>query len=151
EPKMPGLPRLTREPLEKEKVEMTTPPPAIVRLPQNLKPLPTPSSSASPSPSSSPSSTAGPAHSESIPELIATSSQKPTLDAYDISYWIKKGPNTIVATVRNTQGPAWSLALSPLRHARRFATLSLGTRYFMPQSSSACSSCSFQGTTFVFQ
>src|SRR5437870_5176049 len=110
EPKMPGLPRLTREPLEKEKVEMTTPPPAIVRLPQNLKPLPTPSSSASPSPSSSPSSTAGPAHSESIPELIATSSQKPTLDAYDISYWIKKGPNTIVATVRNTQGPARLLA-----------------------------------------
>src|SRR5438477_3598220 len=106
EPKIPGLPRLTREPLEKEKVEMTTPPPAIVRLPQNLKPMPTPSSSASPRPSSSPSSTAGPAHSESIPELIATSSQKPTLDAYDISYWIKKGPNTIVATVRNTQGPA---------------------------------------------
>src|SRR5205807_1787089 len=56
------------------------------------------------------SSTAGPAHSESIPELIATSSQKPTLDAYDISYWIKKGPNTIVATVRNTQGPARFLA-----------------------------------------
>src|SRR5438876_8146206 len=110
EPKMPGLPRLTREPLEKEKVEMTTPPPAIVRLPQNLKPLPTPSSSASPSPSSSPSSTAGPARSESIPELIATSTQKPTLDAYDISYWIKKGPNTIVATVRNTQGPARFLA-----------------------------------------
>src|SRR5438105_371626 len=110
EPKMRCLPRLTREPLEKEKVEMTTPPPAIVRLPQNLKPLPTPSSSASPSPSSSPSSTAGPAHSESIPELIATSSQKPTLDAYDISYWIKKGPNTIVATVRNTQGPARFLA-----------------------------------------
>src|SRR5207249_1870376 len=110
EPKMPGLPRLTREPLEKEKVEMTTPPPAIVRLPQNLKPLPTPSSSASPSPSSSPSSTAGPAHSESIPELIATSSQKPTLDAYDISYWIKKGSNTIVAGVRNNQGPASFLA-----------------------------------------
>src|SRR5881394_3237499 len=110
EPKMPGLPRLTSEPSEKEKVEMTTPPRAIVRLPQNLKPLPTPSSSASPSPSSSPSSTAGPAHSESIPELIATSSQKPTLDAYDISYWIKKGPNTIVATVRNTQGPARFLA-----------------------------------------
>src|SRR5947199_8309143 len=110
EPKMPSLPRLTKEPLEKEKVEMTPPPPAIVRLPQNLKPLPTPSSSASPSPSSSPSSTAGPAHSESIPELIATSSQKPTLDAYDISYWIKKGPNTIDATVRNTQGPARFLA-----------------------------------------
>src|SRR5947207_14792553 len=89
---------------------MTTPPPAIVRPPQNLKPQPTPRPSASPSPASSPSATAAPAHSESIPELMATSSQKPTLDAYDISYWIKKGPNTIVATVRNTQGPARFLA-----------------------------------------
>src|SRR5207249_480200 len=54
--------------------------------------------------------TAAPAHSESIPELMATSSQKPTLDAYDISYWIKKGPDPVVATVRNTQGPARFLA-----------------------------------------
>ena len=110
EPKTPSLPRLTSEPSEKEKTEMTTPPPAIVRPPQNLKPPPTPRPSASPSPASSPSATAAPAHSESIPELMATSSQKPTLDAYDISYWIKKGPNTIVATVRNTQGPARFLA-----------------------------------------
>ena len=110
EPKTPSLPRLTSEPSEKEKTEMTTQPPAIVRPPQNLKPPPTPRPSASPSPASSPSATAAPAHSESIPELMATSSQKPTLDAYDISYWIKKGPNTIVATVRNTQGPARFLA-----------------------------------------
>ena len=41
---------------------------------------------------------------------MATSLQKPTLDAYDISYWIKKGPNTIVAAVRNNQGPASFLA-----------------------------------------
>src|SRR6266516_3324896 len=104
EPKMPGLPKLTTEPSEKDTVEMTTPPPAIVRPPQNAKPLPIPSPSASPSPS------AAPANSASITELMAISSQKPTLDAYDISYWIKKGPNTIVAAVRNTQGPARFLA-----------------------------------------
>src|SRR5206468_3747900 len=84
EPKTPSLPKLTSEPSEKEKTEMTTPPSAIVRPPQNLKPPPTPRPSASPSPASSPSATAAPAHSESIPELMATSSQKPTLDAYDI-------------------------------------------------------------------
>src|SRR5437899_640941 len=104
EPKMPGLPKLTREPSEKEKVEMTTPPPAVVSPPQNAKPPP------SPSPSASPSATATPAHSASTSGSMATSSQKPPLDAYDISYWIKKGPNTIVATVRNTQGPARFLA-----------------------------------------
>ncbi len=43
EPKMPGLPKLTTEPSEKDTVEMTTPPPAIVRPPQNAKPLPIPS------------------------------------------------------------------------------------------------------------
>ena len=110
EPKTPSLPKLPGEPSEKEKTEMATPPPAIARPPQNLKPPPTPRPSASPGPASSPSATAAPAHSESIPELMATSSQKPTLDAYDISYWIKKGSNTIVATVRNTQGPARFLA-----------------------------------------
>ena len=110
EPKMPSLPRLPSEPSEKEKTEMTTPPPEIVRPPQNSKPLPTPSPSASPSPYANPSATAAPAHSPSISESMATSSQKPTLDAYDISYWIKKGPNTIVATVRNTQAPARFLA-----------------------------------------
>jgi hypothetical protein len=46
----------------------------------------------------------------SIYESMATSLQKPTLDAYDISYWLKKGSNTIVAAVRNNQGPASFLA-----------------------------------------
>src|SRR5437016_5726703 len=41
---------------------------------------------------------------------MATSLHKPTLKAYDISYWIKKGSNTIVAAVRNEQGPASFLA-----------------------------------------
>ena len=41
---------------------------------------------------------------------MATSSEEPTLDAYDISYWIKKGPNTIIAAVRNDEGPASFLA-----------------------------------------
>src|SRR5947208_5829003 len=104
EPKIPRLPDLTSEPSEKEKVEMTTPPPAVVSPPQNAKPPP------SPSPSASPSATATPAHSASTSGSMATSSQKPPLDAYDISYWIKQGPNTIVATVRNTQGPARFLA-----------------------------------------
>src|SRR5205823_13767821 len=102
--------RLTSEHSVDERTESTTQPPAIVRPPHNLRPPLTPRPSASPSPASSPNTTAAPAHSESVPELMATSSQKPTLDAYDISYWIKKGPNTIVATVRNTQGPARFLA-----------------------------------------
>ncbi|PYL23828.1 MAG: hypothetical protein DMF44_06925 [Verrucomicrobia bacterium] len=104
EPKIPRLPDLTSEPSEKEKVEMTTPPPAVVSPPQNAKPPP------SPSPSASPSATATPAHSASISESMVTSLHKPTLDAYDISYWIKKGSNTIVAAVRNEQGPASFLA-----------------------------------------
>ena len=36
--------------------------------------------------------------------------EEPTVNAYDISYWIKNGPNTIVAAVRNNQGPASFLA-----------------------------------------
>jgi len=104
EPEMPRLPQLTTEPSEKEKVEMTTPSPAVVRPSQNAQPPP------SPSPSASPSATATPAHSASIFESMATSLQKPTLHAYDISYWIKKGSNTIVAGVRNNQGPASFLA-----------------------------------------
>src|SRR5438067_189023 len=104
EPKIPRLPDLTSEPSEKEKVEMTTPPPAVVSPPQNAKPPP------SPSPSASPSATATPAHSASISESMVTSLHKPTLDAYDISYWIKKGSNTIVAAARNEQGPASFLA-----------------------------------------
>ncbi|PYK05248.1 MAG: hypothetical protein DME66_07650, partial [Verrucomicrobia bacterium] len=93
ETKIPRLPKLTPEPSEKEKIEMATPPPAVVRPPQNAKPPP------SPGPSASPSATATPGYSASIYESMATSLQKPTLDAYDISYWIKKGPNKIVAAV----------------------------------------------------
>src|SRR5438094_5847699 len=104
EPKIQRLPELTSEPSEKEKVETTTPPPAVVSPPQNAKPPP------SPTPSASPRATATPAHSASISESMATSLHKPTLDSYDISYWIKKGSNTIVAAVRNEQGPASFLA-----------------------------------------
>jgi hypothetical protein len=39
----------------------------------------------------------------SVPTLP---SEKVTLEAYDISHWIKKGPNTIVATVRSVDRPA---------------------------------------------
>ena len=104
EPKIQRLPELTSEPSEKEKVETTTPPPAVVSPPQNAKPP------ASPNPSASPSATATPAHSATISESMVASLHKPTLDAYDISYWIKKGSNTIVAAVRNSQGPASLLA-----------------------------------------
>ncbi len=107
-PKGHRLPPLTVEPAEPSEKSEPTPIPAIVRPPENRKPLPTPSPSASPSPS--PSATATPAHSAIISESMAASLQKPTLEAYDISYWIKKGPNTIVATVRNEQGPASFLA-----------------------------------------
>lgn len=104
EPKIPRLPELTAEHSEEEKAQVAIPPPAVVRPPQNDRLPP------SPSPSASPSATATPAHSASIYESIATSLQKPTLDAYDISYWIEKGSNTIVAAVRNNQGPASFLA-----------------------------------------
>ena len=104
EPKIQRLPELTSEPSEKEKVETITPPPAVLSPPQNAKPP------ASPSPSASPSATATPAHSATNSESMVTSLHKPTLDAYDISYWIKKGSNTIVAAVRNSQGPASFLA-----------------------------------------
>jgi Dolichyl-phosphate-mannose-protein mannosyltransferase len=105
EPKGTRLPPLTIEPPEKGE---PTPAPAIVRPPENNKPPPTPRPSASPS--ASPRPTATPARSAIISESMAASLQKPSLDAYDISYWIKKGPNTIVATVRNEQGPASFLA-----------------------------------------
>src|SRR5204862_2338295 len=82
EPKIQRLPELTSEPSEKEKVETTTPPPAVVSPPQNAKPP------ASPSPSASPSATATPAHSAIISESMVASLHKPTLHAYDISYWI---------------------------------------------------------------
>src|SRR2546430_7957716 len=105
EPKVPHLLPRTVEPSEKGE---STPVPAIVRPPENAKPPPTPSPSASPRPTAT--ATATPAHSASISESMAASLQKPTLKAYDISYWIKKGSNTIVAAVRNEQGPASFLA-----------------------------------------
>jgi hypothetical protein len=104
EPKIPRLPKLTAEHSEEEKAQIAIPPPTVVRPPQNDRLPP------SPGPSASPTATSTPAHSASIYESIATSLQKPTLDAYDISYWIKKGSNTIVAAVRNNQGPASFLA-----------------------------------------
>jgi hypothetical protein len=106
ESKRPRLPRLTTEHSEEEKVETTTSVPAVVRPPQNAKPPPSPS----PTPSATPSVSATPTHSTAISESMDTSLHKPTLDAYDISYWIKKGSNTIVAAVRNDEGPASFLA-----------------------------------------
>jgi hypothetical protein len=103
EPNMPRLPTLPVGPSVNGDV---TPRPAIVRPTQNGQPPPTPTSS--PSPTATPATTE--AHSASISASMATSLQKPTLEAYDISYWIKKGPNKIVAAVRNDQGPASFLA-----------------------------------------
>src|SRR5229473_6228279 len=104
EPRVPRLPPLTVEPSEKGE---STPVPAIVRPPENGKPPP------SPTPSSSPSASAAPAvkeaHSTSNSESMSNS-QKPDFEAYDISYWVKRGSNTIVAAVRNDQGPASFLA-----------------------------------------
>ena len=107
-PKGHRLPPLTVEPSEESE---PTPIPAIVRPPENGKPLPTPRPSASPS--ASPTATATPAESPIVSRSMTVLLQKlqePTLKAYDISYWIKKGTNTIVAAVRNEQGPASFLA-----------------------------------------
>ena len=104
QPNTPSLPKPTSESLEKEKGSMASPPPAVVRPQENAKPP------ASPGPSATPGVTPMPTASESVVESMATSSEEPTLDAYDISYWIKKGPNTIIAAVRNDQGPASFLA-----------------------------------------
>jgi len=41
------------------------------------------------------------------PRAVSTApNEKAVLAAYEISYWIKKGPNLVVAAVRNDQGPA---------------------------------------------
>ena len=41
------------------------------------------------------------------PRAVSTApNERAVLAAYEISYWIKKGPNLIVAAVRNDQGPA---------------------------------------------
>src|SRR5205823_6319939 len=100
----PSLPKPTSEPLEREKGSMASPPPAVARPQQNAKPPP------SSSPSATPGVTPMPTASESAVESMATSPEEPTLDAYDISYWIKKGSNTIIAAVRNDEGPASFLA-----------------------------------------
>src|SRR5205807_8100892 len=105
---IPHLPDLTTEPSEKEKVEMITPPPTAIIPPQNAKAPSSPSPS--PSPSSTVAAATAPTHSTIISESMATSLHTPMLEAYDISYWIKKGSNRIVATVRNDQGPASFLA-----------------------------------------
>jgi dolichyl-phosphate-mannose-protein mannosyltransferase len=55
-----------------------------------------------------------------------SSSEAPDLKAYDISYWIRKGPNTIVAAVRSDYGPASLLAngfmVEPNGSLQRFQT-----------------------------
>jgi Dolichyl-phosphate-mannose-protein mannosyltransferase len=105
ERRVPRLPRMPTEPSEKGEA---TPPPEIVRPLENGKPLssPTPSRTLTPVPT--------PATRELRPAKIshsmAISLQKPTLEAYDISYWIREGSNTIVAAVRNHEGPASFLA-----------------------------------------
>jgi hypothetical protein len=108
QPKIPPLPKLATEgseTSETEKIQTASPPPAMVRPPQNDKQPP------SPSPTASPSATTIAARPESVVvESTSPSLEEPTLDAYDISYWIKKGRNTIVAAVRNNQGPASFLA-----------------------------------------
>jgi hypothetical protein len=104
----PSLSTLMSQPLEKEKGATTSPPQAVVRPTQNAKPPPSPNPSATPG--VTPTSTPTPARSESVVESMANSTEAPTLNAYDISYWIKKGPNTIIAAVRNDQAPASFLA-----------------------------------------
>jgi dolichyl-phosphate-mannose-protein mannosyltransferase len=105
QPKIPPLPKLAIEPSETEKIQTASPPPTVVRPPQNDKQPP------SPSPTASPSTTPTAARPGNVVvESTAVSLEEPTLKAYDISYWIKKGRNTIVAAVRNTQGPASFLA-----------------------------------------
>ena len=108
QPKIPPLPKLAiegSEDSETEKIQTANQPPTIVRPPQNDKQPP------SPSPNASPSATPTAARPESVGlESTAASLEEPVLSAYDISYWIQKGRNTIVAAVRNNQGPASFLA-----------------------------------------
>jgi hypothetical protein len=49
-------------------------------------------------------------HSPTISSSLTSSSEAATLEGYDISYWIKKGPNSIVAAVRSEHLPASILA-----------------------------------------
>jgi hypothetical protein len=106
EPKVPPLPKLATERLDTEDIQTASPPPAVVRPTANDKQPPSPSPSPGASPSATPDIRSQSLASEPTPVLL----EEPTLSAYDISYWIKKGPNTIVAAVRNSQGPASFLA-----------------------------------------
>jgi hypothetical protein len=78
-------------------------PPVSVEAPQN--------SEATHSPTVSTSITSSPeAHLPTISSSLNSSSERAALEAYDISYWIKKGPNSIVAAVRSGHLPASILA-----------------------------------------
>jgi hypothetical protein len=96
----------------------STPPPAtpppVAYTPrsssQSLAPAASPagtiSSSQSHSPTSSRSITPSSERRSRITSIPTLPSEKVTLEAYDISHWIKRGPNTIVATVRSVDRPA---------------------------------------------
>ena len=78
---------------------------------RTVAPAASPFSSTSPSPAYSPTSSKSIPPSSERPSPITSyastfPSKKVTLEAYDISHWIKKGPNTIVATVRSVDRPA---------------------------------------------
>jgi len=121
--KLPNLPDSISTPSENESpgrpngpassmtpTEATPPPVSYTTSPSHTPaPMASPSSTASPRPSPSSPNTntsspqANPSISSTPPPLPP---QKVTLEAYDISYWIKKGPNSIVATVRSPNAPA---------------------------------------------
>ena len=94
----------------------TATPPPVAYSPRSssqttLAPAPSPSGTISRSraysPTSSKSITSSSERRSPITSSTApSSSENATLEAYDISHWIRKGPNTIVATVRNVDGPA---------------------------------------------
>lgn len=105
EPSVPRLPRMTTEPSEKGEA---TPRPGIVKPSENGKPLASVTSTPTPTPIPTPATRE--VHSAKISQSMAASLQKPTIQAYDISYWIKNGSNTIMAAVRNVEGPASFLA-----------------------------------------
>lgn len=102
--RVPRLPPLTLEPSK----NAAATPSSIIEPPKNSQPLPSPIPSATPTPVPTPPT--GEPSSKQISQSMNVSLRQPTIDAYDISYWIKPGSNTIVATVRNDEGPASFLA-----------------------------------------
>jgi hypothetical protein len=110
--------RLLPRPREQGEKPGATPAPAVVRPAVNGKPFPTPRPSPSPQGVSARQLTTVPSlRASPTPADSTSASGSPTapieqlaLEAYDISYWIKKGRNTIVAAVRDDQGPASFLA-----------------------------------------